>query len=255
MIGSPLAANFYRTRVRAYVPARSERCARRAEHPKPTDRALLVYPLADDRDRLLVATSRDLYGYAGIDESLYGPDRNAFDELERYAQGRRADVPPGVMTWLKTERVEKLGPLITRRYYRYRIPLVVWDKGRTLGLITAHTGRLKGTAEGFSLTLAGCGVVNAEGKWADSKYHPRYELVPWVRASPALSCRAVRPSMRTIATRAGKGLASTTFSSCRRPFTATSSSRWPRPASASGWTGRPGSTTPATGSGLKRPPW
>jgi hypothetical protein len=166
-----------RTRVRAYVQREEEFTPRRAEYPRPDDRALLVHALADDLDRRAGVTTRELSGYVGIDEGLYASgDRLA--DLMAYAADKQPDVPEGIGARLEARSIDCLGPLITRRFYRARIPLVAWDMGWTLGRLAAHTGRLAGSADGFSLSLVGCGVFNAEGRWKDSKFHPRYELTP-----------------------------------------------------------------------------
>jgi hypothetical protein len=77
---------------------------------------------------------------------------------------------------LEARTFDQLGPLITRRFFRARIALVTWDMGWTLGRLAAHTGRLNDSSDGFSVTLVGCGIVNAAGRWRDSQYHPRYQL-------------------------------------------------------------------------------
>jgi hypothetical protein len=166
-----------RTRLRAYVPRVEDHVPRRAEYLRPHDRALIAHVLADDRERRTLATTRELSGYVAMDEVLY-VSKNRLADLRTYATDRRPDVPAGIGATLQARVFEHLGPLITRRFYRARIPLVVWDMGWTLGRLAAHTGRLKDSSDGFSVTLVGCGMVNAAGRWRDSQYHPRYELRP-----------------------------------------------------------------------------
>ena len=218
----------YRTRVHAYVPGGQGRTLRRAEHPSLHDRALVLHVEADKRDRLALSTTRELAGYTSLDEVLYAPE-GAVSHLRVYGVGRRPDVPLGVLAQLEPRPIEKLGPLITDRFYGApRIPLVAWDLPWTLGRITGHVGPLRGSADGFSTTLLGCGVRRDDGRWVDSWLSPRFRLspqgsaqlgcfiscgVPFDKASRYLGRRRLRPVDLQVLSSA---LAGTEFSSARQ---------------------------------------
>jgi hypothetical protein len=169
-------SEFYRTRLRAFVPnGEEEHGPRRAEHPRPEDRALLLHVHADDRERVTLATTWELVGYTAIDELLYA-DAGRLARLRDYAKDKRPDVPVGIVSDLGVKPLQRLGPFVSRRHYRARSTLIAWDLPCTLGRIAAHIGRKRGSSDGFSLSLVGCGAVNDEGGYRDAWFHPRYAV-------------------------------------------------------------------------------
>jgi hypothetical protein len=141
--------------------------------------ALLVHVHADMRDRLAVATTRELastgIGTLTIGERLF-TRALALGEVRAATVGMVPDVPAGLdVKPIPVGPVDDLGKLITRRSYRSRWPVVGWDLPWTLGRLAAHTGRAVGRDGGFSIALAGTGILVDE-RWAPSWDHPRLTI-------------------------------------------------------------------------------
>jgi hypothetical protein len=135
---------------------------------------LLVHILPDERERFALGVVIETLNGQVVAEGLVVPDDKDSIEVERlvaWAAMQRPDVQPGNAAVLDVLNVSQLGTLIVRRCYRHGVPLVAWDMPWTLGRVAAHVGR--STGDGFSLSLAGCGAVNAGGCWKDSDYRAR----------------------------------------------------------------------------------
>lgn len=167
-----------RLRVRCHVPVGNAPAPRRAAwRPRPGDPALLLHVLADEQDRAVLATSREvIYSAAGaitVGERIFA----VADHVEEFAPpvaGERPDVPAGLGTGpLEVGDLETLGRLITNRSYRQRWPLVGADLPWVLGRLAAYTGPALGGRNGLSIAPAGTGITNSEGQWVQSWNHPR----------------------------------------------------------------------------------
>lgn len=173
-------SDFARLRVRAHIPVGATRRARESWTLERDAPALLVHVRADKRDRLTLATSRELaatgIGTLTIGERLFAP-ASALGEVRAATFGMVPDVPAGLdVNPIRVGPVDDLGKLITRRSYRSRWPIVGWDLAWTLGRLAAHTGRAVGRDGGFSIALAGTGILVGD-RWAPSWDHPRLTII------------------------------------------------------------------------------
>lgn len=176
-----------RRRVRGHVPPGPPPTPRPSWEPRPDEHALLLHVLADDRDQLTVASTRELVrtgsGLVTISERLFTPGDLVVDVRGRLA-GALPDVPPGLaIDPLRVDDTETLGPLVCRRSYSQRWPVVMWDLAWTLGRLAAHTGRAFGRRDGFSVSLAGTGT-SVDGRWAPSWHYPTLMMNPRSGGSP-----------------------------------------------------------------------
>lgn len=169
-----------RRRVRAHVPPGPPAGSRPWWEPRQDQEALLVHVLADQRDRLAIAASRELIGTTSglltISERIYAA-ADLVDRLREYTRGLTPDVPAALATALRADGVEVLGRLVCRRSYSQRWPLVTWNPEWTLGRLAAHTGPAHGRRDGFSVGLAGTGV-HVHGRWAPSWHYPTLLMRP-----------------------------------------------------------------------------
>jgi hypothetical protein len=168
-----------RRQVRGHVPS--------GPPPKPSPwwtptqdaTALLLHAFADNRDKLTLATSRELLitkaGLLTIGERLFAPAER-LAELHGACGGLQPDVRRGLDVFpIRIDAVDELGKLITRRSYRSRWPVVGWDLPWSVGRLTAHCGPARGHRDGFSLALHGTGIYVAD-RWAPSWDHPRLTI-------------------------------------------------------------------------------
>jgi hypothetical protein len=168
-------------RVRGHVAPGPPPKSRPCWEPRPDDAALLVHVVADDRDRLTLATSRELISTPSslitITERVYAPAER-LDDLRGQTRSLHPDVPyPLATASLRADRLEVLGQLVCRRSYRQRWPLVMWNPEWTLGRLAAHTGPAHGRADGFSVALVGTGVIRG-GRWRPSWHYPTLLMRP-----------------------------------------------------------------------------
>jgi len=168
-------------RVRAHVPAGPPPTVRSRHVPRPGDEALLLHVAADERDRLTLATARELVatapGQVTISERLFART-SLLDGLQLTSFGLRPDVLAGLdLEPLRADSEVALGQLVCRRSYQQRWPLVGWDLGWVLGRLAAHAGPARGGRDGFSVRLCGTGVTG-DGAWAPSWHYPSLVINP-----------------------------------------------------------------------------
>lgn len=168
-----------RLRVRGYVPSGPASKPRALWTPELDVPALLVHVRADERDRLSVATSRELIwggtGLATVGEQLFTTEP-LLPELLAHSADLRPDVSPGLDVYpVRARSVDELGKLISRRSYRSRWPVVGWDLPWTLGRLAGYTGRAHGRDGGFSIALFGTGI-HVDRRWANSFDHARLKI-------------------------------------------------------------------------------
>jgi hypothetical protein len=133
--------------------------------------------LADEQDRLRLATSRELLESITVDEHIFERgDGDAAERayLQRVVSTLRPDVPPGVAGDFVLAEVGALGKLVDRRCRLRCVPFVAFDVAWTLGRLTAHCG--KSANDAISVCLEGCGALGKDGSWADSFDQARVRL-------------------------------------------------------------------------------
>lgn len=168
-----------RLRVRGHVPAVTGKARPPSPAPRQGDAALLIHVVAEERDRVVLATAREVmltdHGAVTTRERLFAAlDR--LDDLREQVAGVYPDVPPGLgVEPLRVDEIDVLGRLLANRGYRQRWPLVGFDLPWVVGRLTASAGH---RGDRFSLSLLGCGAVGAAGQWVHSWHRPRLTVVP-----------------------------------------------------------------------------
>ena len=162
-------------RERAHVPPKAPPTATPSTWTlEPDGPMLLLHVIADERERLLIATARELSATPNgwlvtTSERLFSEDPTL---LDAGSWGRPAvDVGLGGQP-LTVESLAALGKLISRRSHRSGWPVFGSDLGWLFGRLAAHTGRARGRSGWLSLGLPGTGFVT-DGQWANWDDHPR----------------------------------------------------------------------------------